>query len=113
MVQIKPDGALFTVNCSITFISHMVQIKQGNAGTDDENRFAFISHMVQIKRGWKRWHNLYRKRIYIPYGSDKTLSSPFSASISSSFISHMVQIKRKGRSDNTAIWSDLYPIWFR
>ncbi len=97
----------------LTFISHMVQIKQLYPCNYCNYCYNFISHMVQIKLSSTTGRNHTRFGFYIPYGSNKTTTpSPFST-ISNNFISHMVQIKRFQCFAPSFVKKVLYPIWFK
>jgi len=70
----------------------MVQIKRNNIRNSIPTKDNFISHMVQIKLR-QVLQQQYRLQLYIPHGSDKTLSQVSTLPAINAFISHMVQIK--------------------
>ena len=82
----------FSWICKLSFISHMVQIKLVTLYFGQAKRKYFISHMVQIKPHILTiLHSV--STLYIPYGSNKTLTLRKDAVRKWCFISHMVQIK--------------------
>jgi len=53
----------------------------------------FISHMVQMKLYLKKMQKRYLQHLYIPHGSDETISKAIEEEKKKIFISHMVQMK--------------------
>ncbi len=51
--------------------------------------------------------------LYIPHGSDETISDDVKEGLRNLFISHMVQMKPIAGARDLAIMNALYPTWFR
>ena len=75
MVQIIHLASFTHKSNSEFFISHMVQIIQSKLVTMTVMSVCFISHMVQIILKTKEYEQIGKKTyLYIPHGSDNTLS---------------------------------------
>jgi len=78
---------------SLTFISHMVQMKACNLCEGQKKSPAFISHMVQMKVWWSNKNRLSKTTLYPTWFRWKGNNPALLRILFKIFISHMVQMK--------------------
>ena len=95
------------------FISHMVQMKGTRKELHVQTKNAFISHMVQMKVPSYDMTIIKEGELYIPHGSDESVSAESRPRAQKTFISHMVQMKVGQPMPMFSAAIALYPTWFR
>jgi len=81
----------------VSFISHMVQMKEHHPQSSWFHSDNFISHMVQMKEVKVKTQISFFV-LYIPHGSDESVYYVKYLFEEESFISHMVQMKARDYS---------------